>query len=85
MNFFRAVTKTTIPTDKAGNGTEGGSKQVNIRQAGGGDGSTLYILVAFIGFFVGIIITSFIFCCCNPCHEIKKKRHHLINVSQHIF
>ena len=39
-----------------------------------GNENSMAILTAFIGCFIGIILTSFIFLCCNPCHQLMKKR-----------
>ena len=39
-----------------------------------GNENSVAILTAFAGCFVGIVVTSFIFLCCNPCHKLMKKR-----------
>merc|ERR1719320_251117 len=39
-----------------------------------GNENSMAILTAFIGCFIGIVLTSFIFLCCNPCHQLMKKR-----------
>ena len=36
--------------------------------------NSMAILTAFIGCFIGIVLTSFIFLCCNPCHQLMKNR-----------
>ena len=36
--------------------------------------SSLAVMTACIGCFIGIVLTSFIFLCCNPCDKLKKKR-----------
>ena len=46
--------------------------QTKVTQAGN-DGS-IAVLTACIGCFIGILMTSFIFICCNPCYELTKKR-----------
>jgi len=36
--------------------------------------SSILVLTSCIGCFIGIVLTSFIFLCCNPCHQLMKKR-----------
>ena len=44
------------------------------KQSDTGHEGSIAVLTACIGCFIGIVMTSFIFLCCNPCHQIMKKQ-----------
>ena len=39
-----------------------------------GNESLIAVLTACIGCFIGIVMTSFIFLCCNPCNKLTMKQ-----------
>ena len=39
-----------------------------------GHEGSIAVLTACIGCFIGILMTSFIFICCNPCQQLIKKQ-----------